>query len=413
MTNFRSVITIALIYLAHIPAFAKCDGLLDPCRNIRSRSDNIPMAHITNMCDDYLTGYVQALVDMNYYEFQVRVIAHQGVIFVFNLPNNLLMANSVLCYIRDIPCVCCVEQINCCPEEFLATLDYEEQAVQEIASCGTYISMCETPPPSYRRLRGVWLPQNTLLFYPLIADPRQVTNAAAIRFNDDVIGKHVGAVSFGDDFIFLRLKDVLYWHGDMDLGIQAGIFAVFDLDHPEASLVNTDFFVAALVTYAFDRWSFRFRLWHLSSHLGDEFLLSNEGFPRCNLSDEGVDFFVSYQWGRMIRLYAGIGDIVTRDKEFPEEPFYVEWGTEIRAFGCPVRYHRLYFQPFLAMHFRSWQEHGFDVDQTYALGAEWSKIQGVGRRLRLFAEYHNGFSKEGQFVRERANYFALKMEYGF
>lgn len=379
----------------------------------RTRADNIPQTHVADMGDEYLTGYIQALVDMSYYEFEVRTIVRGGVVFVFNLPNNELLSNSILCFIYDIPCVNCIQRVNCCPEDFIMALDqYDPAAARDIEISHAYLAMCQKPADKCA-IQGIWLPQNTVLFAPLIADPRQVTNGAALRFNDDVIGKHVGAVSFGDDFIFLRLKDVLWLHGDMDFGIEAGIFAVFDLDHPKACMFNTDFYVAAMTTYAFDRWSFRLRLWHLSSHLGDEFLIANPGFDRRNLSDEGIDLFVSYQLGQAVRVYGGIGDIFDRDDEFPEHPFYVEWGAEIRTFGGRDCFNKLYVQPFLAMHFRSWEEHNFDLDQTYALGVEWSKIQGVGRKLRFFVEYHNGFSKEGQFVRERCDYTAIKITYGF
>ncbi len=379
----------------------------------RTRADNIPQTHLIDMSDEYLTGYIQALVDMNYYEFEVSTIVSGGVVYVFNLPYNEVIANSILCFIYDIPGVSSIQRVNCPPDDFICALEeYNPQAAQNIADSQSYLAMCENPADSCS-IRGIWFPQNTVLFQPLVADPRQVTNGAALRFNDRVIGKHVGAVFFGDDFIFLRLKDILYWRGDMDLGIEAGIFSTFHLDKPKACMFNTDFYVAALVTYAFDRWSFRFRLWHLSSHIGDEFLIANPGFDRRNLSDEGVDFFASYQWGQAIRLYAGIGDIFDRDKEFPEHPFYLEWGAEIRVFGGRDCFNKLYFQPFLAMHFRAWEEHHYDLDQNYALGVEWSKIQGIGRRLRLFVEYHNGFSKEGQFCKERCSYIALKTTYGF
>lgn len=381
------------------------------CENkkLRKPTDNILQSHLANMCDEYMTGYVQALLDMHYYESQVRVIARGGTVYVFNLPYNELFARSILCYIYDIPCVQCVKSIGCCLEEFLSGFDAE--SAEEIACSEVYISMCQPQPRC--QIHAIWFPQNTVLFQPLIADPRQVMNAASLRFNDNVIGKHVGAVSFGGDFIFIRLKDMLCWRGDMDLGIQAGIFSVFNLDHVDACMVNTDFFASALITYAFDRWSLRFRLWHLSSHLGDEFLLANPGFERCNLSDEGVDLFTSYQLGYAVRIYAGIGYIFSRDHSFPEQPLYFEGGSEIRVFGGKDCFNKLYVQPFLAMHFRTWEEHDFDIDQTYALGVEWSKIQGVGRKFRIFVEYHSGFSKEGQFVKERSDYVAIKVNYGF
>jgi hypothetical protein len=366
----------------------------------QTRSDNIPQTHITDVSDEFLTGYLQALIDMHYYEFQVKVIVQDGIAYLFYLPNNELLAESIIGFIHGVPCIVSVERMDCLPEDYF----YSEP------ECATYYdSMCSPCAD----LSGIWFPQSTVLFAPLIADPRQVTNSAALRFNDDVVGKHVGAISFGDDFPIYRWLDVFWWHGDLQLDIEAGIFAVFDLDHPSACMFNTDFFVALMPTYAVDRWSYRFRLWHLSSHVGDEFLLANPNFDRCNVSDEGVDFFASYQFCRPIRIYGGIGYIITRDREFPEGPLYFECGAEVRAFGCRDCYNKLYIQPFLAMHFRSWEEHSFSIDQTYALGVEWSKIQGVGRRFRLFMEYHDGFSKEGQFVREKTNYMAIRMTYGF
>ena len=378
-------------------------------RKPRTRADNIPESHVANMCDEYMTGYVQALLDLHYYEMELRVIANGGTIYVFNLPYNELLAHSIVCFIYDIPCVNCVEPVCCCMEDFICSLD--QQCADEITCSGAYAALCQ--PPRQCHISAVWLPQNTLLFQPLIADPRQVMNAASLRFNDNVIGKHVGVAQFGGDFIIIRLKDVLCWRGDMDLGIQAGIFSVFNLSDINACMVNTDFFASALVTYAINRWSYRFRWWHLSSHLGDEFLLAYPGYERFNLSDEGVDAFVSYQLGYPVRLYAGMGYIYSRDKEFPEKPLYFEGGTEIRVFGGRDRFNRLYVQPFLAMHFRTWQEHEYDIDQTYALGVEWSKIQGVGQKFRLFFEYHNGYSREGQFVRKRSDYVAIKVNYGY
>lgn len=263
-----------------------------------------------------------------------------------------------------------------------------------------------------KRINGCWLPQ-TELFAPLIADPRQVTNGGGLRFNDNVIGKHVGTCCFGSEFGIFRWYDFWRTCGQLQFDIEAGVFAVFDLDHMDRAMVNTDFFVAGMLSYARNLWSYRFRLWHLSSHLGDEFLLAHPGFDRRNLSDEGVDFFASYQVVRPVRFYGGIGYIFDRDSSFPEHPLYFEWGAEARVFGSCDCYNRVYIQPFLAMHFRSWEEHDFDIDQTYALGVEWSNIRGTTRKVRVFVEYHDGFSREGQFVKERSNYVEIRATYGF
>lgn len=371
-----------------------------------TRSDNVPMCRTAGEDDEFLSGYVQALVDMHYYEFQVKVVVVDRIAYVYNLPRNDLLSHSILCFIHDVPCIEGVECVSmeCCRSDCSCSEEASEPDVcyECCMPCSPCADVC-----------GIWFPQSTVLFYPLIADPRQVTNSAALRFNEDIISKHVGAVSFGDDFSIYRWKNVGPWLGDLQFDIEAGIFSVFDLDHVDAAMVNTDFFVAAMFSYAYDAWSWRFRLWHMSSHIGDEFLLANPGFDRKNVSDEGVDLFGSYQLSQGVRLYAGIGDIFARDKEFPEKPVYFEFGTEIRFFTYRYLCSRVFMQPFLAMHFRSWQEHDFGLDQNYALGLEWGKIQGVGRRLRIFAEYHNGYCAEGQFMKKRDSYTALKLTYGF
>jgi len=373
----------------------------------------MPPSHVTGMDDDYLTGYVQALVDLQYYEFRVRVLVHDGVVYVFNLPRNTLIKSSILCFICDIPCIERVETVDCSCDEWLACLQQESvSCAEEISSTSAYASVCSTHAPECG-IGGVWFPQNTVLFQPLIADPRQVTNGAAIRFNDPVVGRHVGEALFGDDFIFFRWLDVLRWHGDADIGIEAGIFSVFDLDHPLACMVNTDFYVSLLLTYAVNNWSWRFRLWHLSSHLGDEFMLYNPNVTRYNRSDNGFDLFASWQPTPALRLYLGIGDVVWQDPLFVTAPFYVQWGAEIRKFGCRDRFNRLYVQPFLAMNFRTFQRMNYSIDQTYALGIEWSRVQYVGRKFRIFSEYHHGYCDEGQFIDLSCEYFALKAEIGW
>lgn len=374
-----------------------------------SRADHIPQTHVVGVSDRYLSGYIQALIDMHYYEFQVRVVVINHLAYVFNLPANDLVAGSILCFIADVPCIDCVERVECGIEEFLRSMARDCPDEEELQSI---TSICEMPLPSCR-VRGIWFPQSSVLFAPLVADPRQVNYSAALRFNDDVIGKHVGAANFGDEFPIYRWKRVLRWCGDMQIGIEAGVFSVFDLDNPDACMVNTDFFVGIPLTYAINQWSYRLRIWHLSSHLGDEFLICNPGYDRRNRSEEGIDFFASYQLNPAIRLYAGVGGLIDTDTSFHEKPLYIEYGTEIRVFGCRHCYQHLYVQPFFAMNFLNWQERDWSLDATYALGVEYSKIQGVGKKFRIFLQYHDGFSEEGQFVKLRANYFSIRTSYSF
>ncbi|ANH78283.1 DUF1207 domain-containing protein [Candidatus Chlamydia sanziniae] len=366
------------------------------------RSEQLPenLWNYENGC--YLTGYVQALLDMHFLDSCTQVIVEERTAYLFSLPVDSVLSEAMVEFVKDLPFIASVEicegsYCECMTRSFL-----KPPTLPKKKTLGT--------PMIYGK-EGIWLPQNTILFAPLIADPRQVTNSIGIRFNEKVIGNRVGSAIFGGDFILLRLFDISQWHGDLDIGIQGGVFSVFDLDHPESCMVNSDFFVSWIFGFVVDTWSFRLRLWHLSSHLGDEFILAHPNFPRFNLSDEGIDLFVSFRYRSHIRLYGGCGYIVNRDLSFPERPFYCEWGGEIRPFG--LREGNLHAQPIFAMHFRCWEEHHFGLDQTYILGMEWAKFQDVGRKIRAFLEYHQGFSKEGQFLHEPCNYYGFRLTYGF
>ena len=58
------------------------------------------------------------------------------------------------------------------------------------------------------------------------------------------------------------------------------------------------------------------------------------------------------------------------------------------------------------------QTNHWQFDFTTQLGYEWSKLQGVGRKMRIFLEYHKGYS-EGQFFKDRTQYGAIRLSWGF
>ena len=226
-------------------------------------------------------------------------------------------------------------------------------------------------------------------------------------------------ISLGDDFPIFRWIDVLPWHGDLQIGIEAGIWSVFNIDvkgyNPQGGteLVNTDFYVGIPITYAVNQWAFRFRIYHISSHLGDEFMVNHPHFQRVNPSYEVIDFFTSYQANDIFRLYIGPGVILHSDRSFPMKHLYLEYGVEARFGGQKMHYHKLYGTFFAAAHLRHWQRLHYKPDGTYVLGYEWSKLQGVGRKIRIMGEFHHGYSLEGQFFRKHTHYGSIRLAYGF
>ncbi len=367
---------------------------------VLTRSDNLSAESFADATDPYLEGYIQALIDVHYYEYQVVVIVKDHKVFLANLPNNDLLSKSIISFVKDLPGVKSVEVIDVTKQELEIRKQYVEQP----------------------RVNGVWFPQSTVLFAPLIADPRQPINSAAMRFGDKVCGDICAAVSLGDDFPIFRWINIMPWHGDMQIGIEAGIWSVFNYKnirhrpkHETCELVNTDFLVGIPLTYAFDQWSFRLRIYHISSHLGDEFLCNHrkEVDRRKNPSMEAIDFFSSYQFSSGLRGYFGPGVVFHSDRSFHIKPLYIEYGVELRILGSKFDYHRLYGTPFFAIHLENWQQRHWDLDLTVKLGYELSKLQGVGRKMRVYVDYHHGYSYEGQFFNRRTQYGEIGFSWGF
>lgn len=104
-----------------------------------------------------------------------------------------------------------------------------------------------------------------------------------------------------------------------ETGIQPAVFSDFNLDAPSADLINTNF-IALVYASVRARQFFAFaRIFHQSSHLGDEFLLRT-ALQRINLSYEGADLKLSYELPYGFAIYGGGGGI------FHKEPSTIKPG---------------------------------------------------------------------------------------
>lgn len=363
--------------------------------NVESLTDE----HFSSATDAYLEGYIQGLVDVHYYEFKVVVLVKDHEVTLYNLPDNALISGSIMMFVQGLPEVKSVKEGDKVESKSDKKTETREQSM-------------------VKGIKGVWFPQSTVLFQPLIADPRETLYSAGFRYDDRVMGKYVIAVSLGDYFPIFRWRNVFSWKGDLQIDIQAGVWSIFKMgaynnpNHEISELVTTDYLVGIPLSYAVDKWSYRLRVYHISSHLGDEFLVNHPGYPRKNPSMEALDFITSYQAKKGIRVYFGPGWVFHSDDTYYLNPLYIEYGGEFRAFGTTHYSHRIYSTPYLAIFVRNWQACHWQFDVTAQLGYEWSKLQGVGRKARIYLEYHNGYS-EGQFFKERTDYFGIYFSYGF
>ena len=267
-------------------------------------------------------------------------------------------------------------------------------------------------------INGQWLPEIPKYFKPFLADPRNVSFTFAWRFHDDALGKDIGVANFGDEFPILKWEDVGKWKGDLVLSTAASAWAVFSLnphdDDDIVELINADYYFGIPLTYTVDKIAYRFRLYHISSHVGDEYLIAHPTFVRLNPSIEGVDAFISWHPDDSLRLYGGIGYILHNDTSYKLDPIYLEYGAEWRMFGRELRYLKLLEQPFLAFHLRSLEDRDWNYDATFRLGVEWSPLDKPNdHKLRIYSEFHDGYSLEGQFSKEKSRYFSLGISFGY
>ena len=241
------------------------------------------------------------------------------------------------------------------------------------------------------------------VFRPLLADPKQPQFFAswqATRVRTSQTSANIGSVGFGENFgFYTRRKGCNGWQ----VGVLAGVFAQFNLDAPSKDLINADYVVGVPLSWRSGAWSTRVRLYHQSSHVGDEFLLGRPGFDRVNLSFEEIEAIVSYdtQWAR---FYAGGGHLIHREPDLLDRN-RAQWGFELRGPTMPSPIlgrvlEGLFITPILGADFKSFEELKWIINTNVIGGIEWS-MEGSTRRFRVLVNYYHGFNPYGQFFAQK------------
>jgi len=243
------------------------------------------------------------------------------------------------------------------------------------------------------------------LFEPLIADPRWPRFSIGYRYFPSE-SRNVASATFGETIALYRARGTSGGLGE--IGFQAAVFSIFDLDAPSFDLVNTDFFAGLHATYRIDDLSTLFRVLHQSSHLGDEFLLRNR-IDRINLSFEGVDLKLSYRFFDWLRLYIGgayLFDLDPRDLK----PWTTQGGIELqtpwRLWGDSARL-------VTALDLQNREENRWSTEISVRGGLQFERPQRFGRKISLLVEYYKGHSPNGQFFNRKVEYFGPGLHLDF
>ncbi len=314
----------------------------------------------------YMEGYIRSMLHERY-QLDVEVQVRKGEVF---LPDSVASRN-----------------------------DYE-QLIDDISKVEGVKSIKLVTNDQLRRVASVWALPHDTLFRPLVADPRWPRFAAGYSYYSDSIDfKNTFDAAFGKSFSLLRggLGESMY----TEIGLQASVFAIFDLDTSSFDLINADYFIGIPVTFQWDSLTLMTRIYHQSSHLGDEYILNCGGpVERINLSYEALDMLVSFEPTQWFRIYGGGGYI------FDQDPgTYGRWlyqaGVELRIVADSS------FVPttVIALDIKGAEETYYTPSWSAKLGLE------VTDRTLVSLDLYDGYSPDGQFYSERITKFGISLSF--
>ena len=247
---------------------------------------------------------------------------------------------------------------------------------------------------------------HTGLFRQPIADMKAPRFYGGLRPTNYRTGPLVRQEETGGDFIAglagMGARLGIYgWRDGHCNGIQVGIsgavFSEFNLSTVSENLLNSDFIAALPISWRWGRWSGQLRLFHQSSHLGDEYLLNNGTIERDDLTIEAFDVTLSYA-GSWWRLYGSGGFIIFSPVDLGHG--FVQAGGELRAhfwkFGAPSRN---WFIPVAGIDVQSFQARDWALGVSAKAGLEMGVNGPVIHRVRMLVGALGGYSPFGQFFR--------------
>lgn len=250
----------------------------------------------------------------------------------------------------------------------------------------------------------------TQLFAPLRADPKEPRFfASALQVDSVPRGTTLGAVGFGEHFGIVR-RETSNGKG-WQLGIAGAVFAQFDLEAASSDLINADYVIGLPLTWRRGDWSGRLRLYHQSSHLGDEFLLSTQP-QRVNLSFEAIEAIVAYDFGNL-RLYGGGETLFDRDPADLGKTL-LHAGLDWRGREIAFRLGDLGGARWVAgLDMKRWQQNDWAAQISAKAGLEFAPLsEGSGRRWNAMLEFYDGPSPYGQFYPQDVRYWGIALQLG-
>jgi len=236
------------------------------------------------------------------------------------------------------------------------------------------------------------------------AEPRVFMSRLDVQ-RDSAADFSAAFLGVGYDFGLLRRRGA-----NPDDGWQLSVFgsadSLFNLDLPGDALVNTDFRFGFPLTWRHGPWSTRARVYHQSSHLGDELILAGQAPRRIDLSFESADLLAAWERGGL-RLYGGASQVLRTSTDAYD-------GSGLHAGFDYVSKPALFGQRLTAGVDVKWLG-AADWDSGVSLkgGVKLGRHSLERRGVTLLLELYEGFAPFGQFFVEDISYRGVTIQFDF
>jgi hypothetical protein len=239
------------------------------------------------------------------------------------------------------------------------------------------------------------------LFPQLLADPKALQSFISfVHVNAAATDISAALVGIGGDYGFYRWRskpDGYEWQ----MGIYAGVLSQFNLDTPSKDLVNTDYLIGFPLTFRRNTFSGRLRVFHQSSHLGDESILHGTLPPRVDVDYEAIDLLLAKDLANW-RVYSG-GEYIFRRTTIDLDRSSLLTGADYRSQSDVLLGARLVG----GVHARWLQQRDWTAGTSVKIGLEFGQSEPMRRGSRLMLEAYKGYAPFGQFYAYDINYYGL------
>ena len=215
---------------------------------------------------------------------------------------------------------------------------------------------------------------------------------------DATLGGRVGVWRYGT-------RDPLHPQG-WEIDFEGAAMPRLTLDSIR-DLQTVDFRAGVPITYGVDKWQFKTGYYHLSSHLGDEYIISHPGSinSRLNYVRDSLVLGASYFPSPSLRLYSEAG--YAFNATGGAEPWEFQLGTEYSQPG-PTGGRGT---PFVAINGHLLEEHDFGGSISTQVGWLWRGQ--TGQVMRLGLHYYNGKSSQYQTFDDSEQQVGFGLWYDF